>query len=273
MAGGLIAYLREVYQNEIIVRLVASTVILIISVLILYVVRKLLTKLKSSRIAADTRSIDNLYKLIKSAILIITLFLILYILTMQQVIVYFILGIILIILAASWEIISNISAYYIILLTHRFGKGDLIDINGVVFGQIQEINPIYTFIMGDDGLYAVPNVFLIRRAARIPREPVYMTLDVRVWGIDDPESAKLLRQRLESEIPGLVKSITTRPKHFQAEAQVLEVTSDSITLRFSIPLPGPKPNPKKLSRLAEDLAVILNETGYSYSIILRPPGE
>ncbi len=260
----LIEYIQNIVGNVWVVRLIISTITVLVGLIILYIIKKILFKIKETR-RADVRSIENLYSLIKGAFGIILLFLVLYIMTQQQVIVYFILGVALILIAAGWEILANIGAYYVLLLTQRFTIGDRIVFSDIE-GEIESITSVFTFIRSEDGLYAVPNLRLLREAARIPKEFTYAELEIRIWGVDDPETASNLKNRIEEEISSLSRSLVIHPKHYQPESRIIEITSDSITLRVKLPVPGPKPNSKKLSRLAEDLAVLLKETGYSFSV-------
>jgi hypothetical protein len=264
--GSLIEYLDMIFENTYITRLIVSLIIIIIGIITLYLIRKILDKIKSSP-GIDERSVENLYRLIKSALTIILAFLILYTLTQQQAIVFFIMGTILIMMAASWEIIANASAYYVILVSRRFGKGDRISI-GEITGNIDEITPFYTVVRSEDGVYNIPNLKLLRNAVKLQSESVRTTIKIRIWGIDDPEIARSIIQRIEEEITSLSKPLVTSPRHTQISAVIDEISSDSVSIHINLPVPGPRPNRKKFNRLIQDLAILLKETGYSYSITI-----
>ncbi|MCE4624347.1 MAG: mechanosensitive ion channel family protein [Desulfurococcales archaeon] len=213
-------------------------------------------------------SIENMYSLIKSATIIVTLFIILYILTQQQAIAYFILGVILILIAASWEVIANVASYYVILISRGLNKGDLVSIDDIV-GKVREINPFFVVVEGEDGVYKIPNRVVLHKMVKMPVEPAIVTLNIRIWGLDDPEVARSIIQRIEDEIATLTRPLVTSPRHLQLESSVEELSSDSVTISIKLPVPGRKVSRRKFNRLLEDLAVSLKETGYSFTISLQ----
>lgn len=260
-------------HNIYLARLLESLFIIIAGIIFIYIIRKIFEKI-STTTGVDTRSVNNMYKLIKTATSIVIFFLVLYTLTQASVIVLFILGIILIMIAASWEVIANVAAYYVVLINRRIGKGDLIEIeynNMRIIGRIREINPFFTTIESSKGVFSIPNLALLRYPSRTPGPTGELTINVRIWGVDDPDTIRSIVRRLEDEIAVLSRPIVPSPRHLRVHLLIDELSNDSVSLRVVIPLPSQEVNREKFNRLLEDLAVTLKETGYSFSISLPLP--
>ena len=266
-------YLHIMQHNVYLARLLESLFIIIAGIIFIYIIRKIFEKI-STTTGVDTRSVNNMYKLIKTATSIVIFFLVLYTLTQASVIVLFILGIILIMIAASWEVIANVAAYYVVLINRRIGKGDLIEIeynNMRIIGRIREINPFFTTIESSKGVFSIPNLALLRYPSRTPGPTGELTINVRIWGVDDPDTIRSIVRRLEDEIAVLSRPIVPSPRHLRVHLLIDELSNDSVSLRVVIPLPSQEVNREKFNRLLEDLAVTLKETGYSFSISLPLP--
>ena len=273
MSNGILSYLEELTGNVLVTRLIEALIILAVGGVFLYLIRKILEKI-STTAGVDTRSVRNMYKLLKTASIIVIAFLVLYTLTQASIIVLFILAIIIVMTAASWEAIASLAAYYVILTNRRLGPGDYIEViyrNERIAGRIREINPFFTVLESPQGVYSIPNIQLLRTPTRVPGPSVDAVINIRVWGIDDPDTARAIVKRISEELPALSKPIVPSPRHLQTNILIDEITSDSITLRALVPLPSQKLPRAKFNQLLEDLAVLLRETGYSFSISLEAP--
>ncbi len=259
-------YLENIFKNEIIVRIVISLIIVIIGIIILAMIKGLFRRIETARVT-EKATLENMYKLISTSVTIVLIFLIIYVLTRQAIIVIFILGVILIILASSWEVIANIAAYYAILSARLIAKGDYIILPNGIEGRVREITPLFTHIDGETRVYAVPNLLLLKQGRIGVKDPIKLEIIVRVWGIDDPDKIEGIIDLVRNKVATAGRDIMAIPE--AARASIDEISVDSVSFRVELYAPGPKPNKIKLGRLLQEISVALRETGYSYTLTIE----
>ncbi|MEB3759532.1 MAG: mechanosensitive ion channel family protein [Desulfurococcales archaeon] len=259
----LVDYLKMFISNEYIVKAIVSLIIVIVGMVILAMIKGVFKKFESSRIS-ERNTLENMYKIISMSVYILLVFIVIYVMTQQQIIVLFLLGVVLILLAASWEVIANIAAYYALLASRALSRGDYIILEGKIEGKIKEITPLFTVIEGDTRVYTIPNLYLLKRGKTAVKEPIKVWIIIRVWGFEEPDALTGIKQLIEEKIARLGRDLMAIPE--TPRTVIDEVSIDGATLRIEIAVPGTKPNKVKISRLLEELAVSLKETGYSYSL-------
>ncbi|MEB3806345.1 MAG: mechanosensitive ion channel [Desulfurococcales archaeon] len=250
--------------NVLLARTLEAIVLIVIILLFLGVVKRLLSRL--GRLSgADQRSLENTYKIIELSTLIITLFLALYLLTQQTLIALFILGIVLVILASSWETIANIASYYAILLSQLATIGEYVVVDGCE-GKIRKITVIYTIIDGGYKVCSIPNRVLLSKIKSAIREPVHIKFRIRIWGFEDVEVAEEIMAKLRERLQDVVGSITAVPG--EARVYVEEISPDALTASLLVPHPGYRVQSEKIDLVIRELASILKEYGYPFNISL-----
>ncbi len=266
MTNSLVDYLLTFIQNEYIVKIIVSIVIVLVGLVILAMIKGVFKKFESARIS-ERATLENMYKIISMSVYILLVFIIIYVMTQQQIIVLFLLGVLLIILAASWEVIANLAAYYALLASRALTRGDYIIIEPNIEGKIKEITPLFTVIEGETKVYTLPNLYILKHGKTTVREPIKVNLVIRVWGFEDPDALTGIKRLVEEKVARIGRDLMAIPE--MPRAIIDEISVDGATLRVAVSLPGTKPNTVKISRLLEELAVSLKETGYSYTLTVE----
>jgi len=262
-------FVGDMFQNQLLVRIVVSLLIILIAMLIILLLRKLFDRISRVR-AKDRKTIENTQKMIEISIIIVTLFLIIYVMTQQTIIVLFLLGLLLVLIGASWEVVANLAAYYVILMSQNPSKGDYVAVNGYV-GRVREVTPFFTIIDNDESVQAVPNRLILGKGTTMFKEPTTVTIAARVWGFEEPEVVESIISILRSRLEEALKDAIAVPG--EAEIYIDEVTMDGVVIKINIPMPGYpiKPNKRKISMVVQEVAAALRETGYSFSVTVERP--
>ena len=256
---------RILASQEIIVRLLASLIILIISLLILIIIKNVLFRIAEAR-GRDRRAIENTYRMVKASLGIVTLFLIIFIITQQTIVAMFLLGVILVVLAASWEIIANTIAYYAILFYQVVERGEYVRI-GPYEGIVRDITPLFTMLEDDFGVIAVPNRSVISHGRVLVREPVKVVFSLKVWGLDDPKALDNLLASIRDRLEPTLRAVSAIPG--EVSMYIDEISGDSVSIKFEVLLPGPKVVRARIESILKEVASFMWETGYSFSVAVE----
>ncbi len=259
---GLVEEFSVLFSNEVALRLLASLLVAIITLFVLAIVKKILYKFAEARVR-DKRVVENTYKMIELGVVTIMVFIIAYILTRQTIIALFILGAVLVVMGAAWEIIANIVSYYAILMTQAVSRGEYVVVGGYE-GRVRDVTPLFTFVENETGVYAIPNRLILSRGSVRVKEPVYAKIKVRVWGFEDPEVAEDIASRLRDRLLDALGGISAIPGEVKIFAE--EVTVDGVVFGIIIPLPGPRISHEKLGNILREVGATLKDFGYSFSV-------
>ena len=254
-------------SQEILMRLLASLAILIISIIILLIIKNILFRIAEAR-GRDRRAIENTYRMIKASLGIVTFFLIVFIITQQAIIALFLLGVILVVLAASWEIIANIISYYSILLYQVIERGEYVKI-GPFEGVVRDITPIFTLLEDEYGVVAVPNRLVVTKGRILIREPVKVVFSLKVWGLDDPKSLDNLLASIRDRLEPSLRAISAIPG--EVSMYIDEISGDSVSIKLEVLLPGPKVGRARIESVLREVASFMWGTGYSFSVAIEKP--
>ncbi|MCE4622745.1 MAG: mechanosensitive ion channel [Desulfurococcales archaeon] len=247
------------------VRVLESLILIVIILIFLNIIKKLIFKIGGLS-GADQRAMENTYKIIELSLIIITLFLVLFLLTQQSIIVQFILGIVLVIFAASWETIANVASYYAILLTQAVTVGEYIALEGCE-GKVRKITVLYTIIDGYNKVCTIPNRVFLSKLKSTIKEPVYAKFRVRIWGFEDVDVAEDITAKLKERLYDIAGSVTAIPG--EARIYIEELSPDAVTASLLIPHPGHRIQPEKVGLIVREIATILKEYGYPFNISLE----
>jgi len=150
------------WQADILTVVVPVVITVIIASIFLKIVRTTLSRLAAGK-AISKLVIERAYKTISMTVYIFTIIIILYIITKIHELIYLIIGIILIALAANWELFANFVAYYLLTGAYGLKSGDTIHlIQYRLKGRITDISPLYTKVLtmlGD--IVYIPNRCLV----------------------------------------------------------------------------------------------------------------
>jgi len=267
--GDVFGMLGDMFQNQLMLRLVASAIIVLVGLFLVALSRKVFERIARAR-SKDRKTIENTQKMIEISIIIVTIFLVIYVLTQQTIIVLFLLGVLLVLIGASWEVVANLAAYYVILMNQRPSKGDYVAVHGFA-GRVRDITPFFTLIDNDESVQAVPNRLLLGKGVTVFKEPSIVTVAVRVWGFEDPEVVESLLSVIRSRLLETLKDAIAVPG--EAELYIDEITMDGVVIKIDVPMPGYpiKPNKRKIALLLREVAAALKETGYSFSVSVEKP--
>ncbi len=256
----------EVLGIKIPIAVINSILTLVIIILFLMIYKRILHRLVNIRVL-DRIYYEKLYRVTELAVFIVAILAITYYITGEHVLVYVIAGMVLIVAASSWQIIASLVSFYILLFSRIVNRGDYIILPGGPQGRVRDINLLYTVLETPHGVYAVPNLEIVRQGRLLLRDVSQMRMVVRIWGFEDPsivgdlrlKIAEVLEERLsEVAIHGAIPRI-----------YVDEVSMDSVTFKAVIPVSGPRPNLSRVSDILVVMANSLKELGYSYTITLE----
>lgn len=260
--GGLWSMIKG---NVIIQRSIESIILILTVAILLVIIRRLIFRV--GRLSgADREALENTYKMIEISIIIITIFLVLFLLTQENIIVLFILGLILVIFAASWETIANVASYYAILLTQAVTLGEYVSLDDCE-GRVRKITVLYTVIDGYSKVCTVPNRIFMSKLKSTVKEPINARFRIRIWGFEDVEVAEDITAKLKERIHDIAGSVTAVPG--EARIYVEELSPDALTAVLILPHPGHRIQPEKVGLIVRELASILKEYGYPFNISLE----
>jgi len=211
--------------------LLKITILLVIAYLILRVTRYTLSRLVSRNILTQNVA-EQVYRPIQAIVYIFTVIAVIYIVTQTPGLAYLWIAVLVIALAANWNLLADLTSYYI-LLARRLRIGDYIEVNGYK-GRIVAIDVFTTTIRDQQGsTITIPNRLLVSKPLRrTSRTNATMTLLLRlnIIGERDLETIESkLREALLSE-----KRIT---KPQDVETRVVSVTPSRAEIIVTINAP------------------------------------
>ncbi len=267
-AWDMIRYVESIVSNDLIQRLLISLVILLASIIVLEITKRILLRITAGRVR-ERRAAENTFRMVKAVVASVTFLLILYVITKQVIVVYFILVAIVVVMLASWELIANLMSYYAILLYEVVTPGEYVEI-GEYSGRVREVTPLYTIVEDDYGVYAVPNRLLVSKGRRLRREPVVVTVTVRVWGLEEPRSLEDLLQGIRERLEPALRMISAVPS--EVTHYIDEISADSVSIKLEVLMPGPRVSKARLDSLLREIAAFMWSTGYSFSVSVESVG-
>ncbi len=256
----------EILGIKIPIAVINSILTLIIIILFLMVYKRILNRLVNIRVL-DRVYYEKLYRVTELAVFIVAILAITYYITGENILVYVIAGMILIVAASSWQIIASLVSFYILLFSRIVNRGDYIILPGGPQGRVRDINLLYTVLETPHGVYAVPNLEIVRQGRLLLRDVSQMRIVVRIWGFEDPSIVSDLRLKIAEVLEERLSEVAIHgaiPRIY-----VDEVSMDSVTFKAVIPVSGPRPNLSRLSDILVVMANSLKELGYSYTITLE----
>ena len=219
--------------------------------------------------AIDRASAGKMYRISEASLTVFALLLILYVVTGDKMILGATIALSILVMASAWDVAANALSYFALMLSRSVSKGDYIILENGAEGRIREIALLHTTLESPHGVYIVPNVQLIRRGKLQVREPVYVKLVVRVWGLPGVEAVEKVQATIKEVIEARSELFLL---HTESVRMVIDrVTSDGLVVEAHLPLPGPRPNLARLNEMMIDLASSLKELRCSYSISLEAP--
>ncbi|MEB3773899.1 MAG: mechanosensitive ion channel family protein [Desulfurococcales archaeon] len=258
----------EVLGFPIPLSIINSIITLILMIVFLAIYRRVLRRLVTARVL-DRLYYEKLYRVTELIVFVITLLTVTYFLTGEHALIYVIAGLILIVAAASWQIIASIVSFYILLFSRIIGRGDNIILPGGPQGRVREINLLYTVLETSQGLYAVPNLEIVKSGRLLLKDITHIRVVARVWGFEDPSVVPDIKASIQEALEEMVRELAVHgavPRIY-----IDEVSMESATFKTIIPVTGPRPNLVRVSDVLVVLANALKELGYSYTITLEHP--
>lgn len=256
---------RTISYSTYLGRILGSLILIILILILLNIIKRLIFKIGGLS-GADQKAMESTYKVIELSMFIITLFLVLFLITQQSIIVEFILGVILVILIASWETIANVASYYAILLSQAVTVGEYVSLEGCE-GKVRKITILHTIIDSYSKVCMVPNRIFLSKLKSTVKEPVHAKFRVRIWGFEDVDVAEEIITKLKERLYDIAGSVTAIPG--EARVSIEELSPDAVTASLILPHPGYRIQPEKTGLIIRELATILKEYGYPFNISLE----
>lgn len=266
MDGSLLSQLWDhVSGGTLLGRLLESLVLVLVVALILALAKRVIVKICELS-GVDRRTAEDTYRLVELSVAAITVFLVLYMLTEQQVIAYLVLSLVIVVVAASWEAIANVAGYYALILSKPVKLGEYVTVAGCE-GKVKRITLLYTLVEEKDTSCSIPNRLFLSTAKTSVKEPVYARVKVRVWGFEGVDVAEGIVSKLEESLPGIVGGVTAAAG--EARIHVEELGYGSVTAIITVPIAGYRVQPERMDEVVRGLAAMLKEHGYPFNVGLE----
>jgi len=256
-------------KAQLLTPLLQLLIVFIIVYLFLRAVKSLLLRLQKRDMISSTLS-EQIYRLVSLATYAVTIIALIYMFTSAREVLYVLIVILAVILLSNWNIIADVSAYYIMLAfkqSHR--AATLVELPRLgIKGKIIGTGLFYTRIRTLSGKIAyVPNHVIVS-------EPIVQLTNVQstVMLEIEVDAPRLEKGNPIEYLEKIVRSIlgearlTTRPQ----EVTVLVTSADSsrIRLEVRVPVMGAEPRPATINSI---IAELIDELGdLSPSIRLKP---
>jgi len=242
------------WQADILTIILPVVITIVIASIFLKIVRTTLSRLAAGK-AISKLVIERAYKTISIIIYTFTIVVILYIVTKIHELIYLIIGIILIAIAANWELFANFVAYYLLTGAYGLKSGDTIHlIQYQLKGRITDISPLYTKILtmlGD--IVYIPNRCLI--ASPLSKSTYEYTIICLEITITLPNFEPEILETVEKEIR------TTLTKKFKSAihsrgitVSLKETTASEARYEVCTPIVGVEGREEVASMLIRQLA-------------------
>lgn len=194
-----------------------------------------------------------------------------YVLTGSSSILFMVLLVAGVALLSGLDVFSNLVSYYVITSTRLISRGQYIFLPNGPHGVVREIRPLYTIVENDQGSYAIPNTAFLK-SGRLTLEVVSpVRLVVKVIGFQDMSEVDKVITLVKESVSESRDILISPSKGSNPEVVIDEISEDSIVLRITLSLPGPRPNLSKLTSLIQSMASQLKDLGYTYTIALELP--
>jgi len=268
VAGIMDLLLQEAARGDIAWRLALSFLVVVGGLVALRLFQGMLSGLVQARVI-DRSSRETIYRITKAAVYMAIILTIIFIFTGST----FVMALLLVgffgLIIASWDIISNLVSYYIIIGMRLVGQGEYLVLPNGIHGKVRDIKPLHIILESPHGLYSIPNIVVIRDGMLQRRETFSFRITVRVWGLQDVHHIENVKEIVRSVVSMRAKELLesmTKPLLF-----IDEVSDDSVTIKIVINTPGARPRLEKLSQLIVELSKRLRESGYSHTITFETP--
>lgn len=241
-------------------------VILFALSLITWFVKKIVRGL-AERLGLAQPTLEKILNGIVLTYYILALLAIAYVLTGAPEITLALIGLVLVIIAASWNMLSDIISYYVIIFSSSFKEGDYIRIGEGVEGRIEKITRINTILDNGREKYVVPNRKLLGLAVARKGDESNVSLLVKVKWIENPYR---LQEEVENELRRLIEessgTIVASAEYREARIDLIKVSNKEAVYRISLVVPGPKPDIHRLKEIIYLVSAKLYNKNIDYTV-------
>ncbi len=160
--------------------------------------------------------------------------------------------------AALWPILSNVFAYYVVLLGHRVRSGDLIYVDGIR-GRVVRVTPAYTALRGRGGqLILVPNRVLVEKGfEKVASTSSYLRIRVRITLPRSVDKALETIASAEAKIREALHQRRLVQRGQEATIVVQRLEPGEAIIEVDVPLPTPEPRIQLINNIVKSVAMAL----------------
>ncbi len=161
--------------------------------------------------------------------------------------------------AATYPVLSNMIAYYVVILEHRVRAGDILELHNGIRGRVVRVTPLYIALRGRGGqMIVIPNRILVLNGFRkIAAGPTYARLSIE---LSVPRGMENLLATI-TDIEGKVKTALQQRRIVQKPQDVLVVVSSlepsHLELEVHVPITSPDLKPSTLNAIVKYVAEAL----------------
>ena len=217
--------------------------------LITWFVKKIVRGL-AERIGLAQPTLDKILNGIVLTYYVLALLAIAYVLTGAPEITLVLIGIVLVIIAASWSVLGDLISYYVIVFASIFKEGDYLKLDDGIEGRVERITRINTILEGTFEKHVIPNRRLLGAIVSRKGEESVASFLVKVRWRENPYR---LQEEVEEELRRLIEeasgSLVASAQYREARIDLISISNDEAVYRVSLIVPGPKPEVHRLKEM------------------------
>ncbi|KSW11932.1 hypothetical protein CF15_03830 [Pyrodictium occultum] len=243
-----------IVRTKLIPPLIEVIIVFVIVYLFLRLVKSILSRLQRREILPSVLS-ERIYKLIALITYVTTAIIIVYMFTSAPAVIYTLVALLIVVFLSNWNIIADISAYYVMLISKQSFRGaSLIELPRLgIKGKIIETSPLYTRIRTLSGkIVFIPNHIMVSEpVTQLTSIQSVVTLEVEVNKPEIERGSPI--EYIEKAIRTILAEsrLATRPQ--DVVITVLSASSDRIKLEVRIPTMGAEPRPATVNAIIDNL--------------------
>lgn len=190
--------------------IIPLVITIVVAAIFLKIVRASLSRLATGKVISKLVA-ERAYRTISIIVYTFVVVIALYVVTQIHELIYLTIGIVLIMLAANWDLFANFIAYYLLTGMYGLKNGDTIHlIQYQLKGRITDISPLYTKVLtmlGD--IVYIPNRYLVASPLSKPTyeyTTICLEITVTLPGFE-PEILETIEKEIRTTLTKKFKSI------------------------------------------------------------------
>ncbi len=259
--------LDYIRSNRLLLDLVYTAVILFFLYLFIKLVDRIFYGLHRKGIITE-KAAERVSRSIGLIAYVMSLIGILYVFTQAEELTLLLIALVIIGVAAGWDVIMNLVGYYAITIYRLVENGVYVEIGGMK-GRIKEVNALYTLIESGEDSYRVPNKEFLRRPFKIKGEAAGICIIVRIRHDGDLGRLKTIENSLTKIAESKITEFTAIPDKKRIRIVLEKIAPDYAEYMIPLKLQGPEVDIYRRGQLVRTMAIALTGAGILGEVELK----